>query len=51
MKWVEFESQRESGFRAMRPINEELENIKNSDVFRLLKSFPKGGILHSHEGT
>ncbi|ELU04955.1 hypothetical protein CAPTEDRAFT_218760 [Capitella teleta] len=48
-KWVEFDSRRYSGFPSMRPLDEELDNIKNSEVYRLLKSFPKGGILHSHE--
>ncbi len=32
-----------------RPIEDQLEHIMNSDVYKILHSLPKGGNMHSHE--
>ena len=37
-------------FPPSRPIEEKLDDIQKSEIYAALKSFPKGGILHSHEG-
>lgn len=35
-------------FNPSRHIFEVLQNVKNSDLFKILQKMPKGGILHSH---
>ncbi len=32
-----------------RPIEEQMEEISGTELYRVMKSFPKGGHMHSHE--
>lgn len=36
-------------FNPSRHIFEVLQNVKNSDLFKILEKMPKGGVLHSHD--
>ena len=50
LKWREMAATKSSGFPPARPIEETLHAIQQTEVYAALKSFPKGGNLHSHEG-
>ena len=47
LKWEEFEETREN-FPPARPIQDVMTQIKGSEVYRVLKQFPKGGNMHLH---
>ncbi|KAK2193588.1 hypothetical protein NP493_11g04015 [Ridgeia piscesae] len=49
LKRQEFKATRKTGFPPSRPLEETLDTIVHSDVYRVLKMLPKGGLLHSHE--
>lgn len=48
LKWKEFNNTQDN-FLPSRPIEDVLEDIKTSDVFRILKTLPKGGNMHLHQ--
>ena len=39
-----------SGFPPSRPIEEMLQYIQSTEIYNALRTLPKGGTLHSHEG-
>ena len=49
LKWEEFEATKVSGFPPSRPIEETMDSVAKSAVFKTLYGLPKGAILHSHE--
>ncbi|KAK2148037.1 hypothetical protein LSH36_519g01009 [Paralvinella palmiformis] len=48
-KYEHFLEVKDSGFPPQRPIQEVLDIIQSSDVYRLLEKLPKGGNMHTHE--
>ena len=49
LKWGEFQKTKDTDFPPARPIEDMMENIMNSEVYRVLLNFPKGGNMHTHE--
>ena len=49
LKWEEFEKTYPV-FPPSRPIEQQLNHILSSEVYRVLKKLPKGGDMHVHEG-
>ncbi|KAK3606695.1 hypothetical protein CHS0354_004672 [Potamilus streckersoni] len=47
LKWQEFQKTRDA-FIPSRPVQDYLAQIQTSEVFKVLKKFPKGGSLHLH---
>eukprot|EP00105_Crassostrea_gigas_P041291 XP_019925439.1 PREDICTED: uncharacterized protein LOC105334635 [Crassostrea gigas] len=47
LKWMEFQKTKDDFYPA-RPIKLHLSDIKASEIYRVLKKFPKGGNLHLH---
>ncbi|CAC5390082.1 unnamed protein product [Mytilus coruscus] len=47
LKWKEFERTR-NDFPPARPLKLHIDDIKMSEVYMLLKKFPKGGNIHLH---
>lgn len=50
LKWNEMVATRESGFPPSLPIQDNMEYIQTTDMYKALLGMPKGGNLHSHEG-
>ena len=48
LKWREFNATR-NAFPPLRPVEEMMDQIQRSDIYRVLKMMPKGGNMHSHE--
>ena len=49
LKWKEYK-RTAPVFLPSRPIEETLENITTSYLYKVLKRLPKGGDIHTHEG-
>lgn len=49
LKWREFVKTKDTGFPPSRPLEENLERIESSEIYKALFTFPKGGNMHSHE--
>lgn len=49
LKWNEMVATRESGFPPSLPIQDNMEYIQTTDMYKALLGMPKGGNLHSHE--
>jgi len=49
VKYEHFQETKVTGFPPQRPIQEVKDQIESSQVYRLLKSLPKGGNMHTHE--
>ena len=49
LKWKEYK-RTAPVFLPSRPIEETLENITTSYLYKVLKRLPKGGDMHTHEG-
>ena len=50
LKWREFKNTVDLDFPPLKPIEKVLNRIVKSELYQALTDFPKGGILHSHEG-
>ena len=48
LKWQEFENTR-GNFLPSKPIEKVVDQIKQSNVYRVLKKLPKGGNMHLHQ--
>ena len=48
LKWLEFKATRDA-FPPARPVQDYLQQIKKSEVYKILKKFPKGGNMHVHQ--
>ena len=51
LKWKEFQRTRKSGLPASLPMERNMAEVQDTEVYKALLKMPKGGNLHSHEGA
>ena len=50
LKWLEF-NRTKPAVHPSRPVQEVLSDVVKSDLYEALRTMPKGGNMHIHEGT